>query len=763
MAEQSGSTNPTEAIDQVLQTIPASSPIASGQEADTTLPTSCSVDPLAVIIAPTSPATALVNSTLAIHKPKDDGGHDLPCESGAFSNIIHTYTMKFENNKPTPKIPLCKLVQFTWVRQFQTTSLQTEALKKSFETHCYMEYFAAFHVSLFDENGKEMLVTDEDKAGRDMLWRMESQEFDAECSKIPEYQHPVNKKFSTWDGNYRRITWMQVSMSPERTTRKAWHRCVILILPVTVYKQIEVAMHNLNASSHATVQYDWIQEAKRCLQVLSTPLSEYKKMIGTDVYEEFEKSRLKSPAKTAWYHENMRSTAAAYILSFGEVSAAKDVQFVAEEDAKKQGKPISSKQKKDMWDARWALWSSLELLSCDIVRKIGIVRGPKEEDEEEKTTRLDAELDKFRAYFEDIRDTYWTAIWYPVEDRQDVHLNIKRAKRFVFRYYVWHLQSEKALACFLLWRNVANKYSMNNNHDTLCIRLLSLSEWELENYPWWVEQPCEDDNVKCVEDAEQVYWDKLMKNEDPFNVSHDRFESGERDEVIGQAFYVEPSSKVDGLVLDTSRTKKQTEVRQSNKAEEEDDTGRTRSTKKQTTRDKAPEQLKKKRDEPVEAELVAETETPAPEVESNVPEVGTSSPAVEEQATDHDKSVQKKNARQRKRSKKQANLHLVYEGCFREDVYFPMKNICVIVKSSLKETHDLLHGNKTKTIKDLVPIVEELKKMCVALDSRRASGFLMNNKQVPTAADYLYLDLPTGLKIDEDDTIPTWNIISWGR
>ncbi|KAL3687525.1 hypothetical protein R1sor_013834 [Riccia sorocarpa] len=134
---------------------------------------------------------------------------------------------------------------------------------------------------------------------------MESQEFDAECSKIPEYQHLVNKKFSTWDGNHQLIMWMQV---------------------------------------------------------LSTPLNECKEMIGTDVYEEFEKSRLKSPAKTVWYHENMTSTAAAYILSFGEVSAAKDAQLVAEEDAKKQGKPLSSKQKKDMWDARekevCASWSS---------------------------------------------------------------------------------------------------------------------------------------------------------------------------------------------------------------------------------------------------------------------------------------------------------------------------------------------------------------------------------------------------------------------
>ncbi|KAL3688131.1 hypothetical protein R1sor_014440 [Riccia sorocarpa] len=87
-----------------------------------------------------------------------------------------------------------------------------------------------------------------------------------------------------------------------------------------------------------------------------------------------------------------------------------------------------------------------------------------------------------------------------------------------------------------------------------------------------------------------------------------------------------------------------------------------------------------------------------------------------------------------------------------------MKNRCVVVKSSLKETHELLSGNKTKTIKDPVPIVEELKKMCSALDSRRADGFLLNKKPVQTAADCLYLDLPSGFKLDEEGTVPNWNV-----
>ncbi|KAL3697947.1 hypothetical protein R1sor_012023 [Riccia sorocarpa] len=837
MAEQSGSTDPNDAIHEVIEEIPSSTPVASGKEAETTEVTSNSDEPVAVEITPKSPA---VNSTPAIQKPR----------RGSQLKKVTT---------PAVAAPSPPTTRFTAGKK------KAEQQKKR------------------------------GKGNPPPLGSLPEAEAQAESN-----EGQTEPRRSLWPGDMASI-----SAPKDDGGRES----------VTVYKQIEVAMHNLNASSHATEQYDWIQEAERCLQVLSTPLSEYKEMIGSDVYEEFERARQKSPSKVAWYHENMMSSVAAYILSFGEVSAAKDTQLVAEEEAKKQGKPLSSKQKKDMWDARvkevcaswnsqvfkyatvvnpslgleflatvrelhntlarvekskrevahsvgldrvkafasagihnslkiellkvhysdektreqyhhpakfdvdndlrpwlqqWALWLSLELLSCDIVRKIGIMRSPKEEDKEEKAARLEAEVDKFRVYFEDIRDRFWTTIWYPIEDRQDVHLNIKRAKRLVYRYYVWHLQSEKAHACFLLWRNAVHKYTMYNNQDPLCRGLITLSDWEMENCPWWVEQTCDDENVVCVADAEQVCWDKVLKEEDPFNVSHGRFESGEKDDVIAQAEFLEPSSKVDGLVLDTSRTKKQREARQSSKADEEEDAGgntptgkvneqrnpgsgkykhfprassgvrrkfdwliaetlsylnsiregRTRSAKKATTKEKAPKQLKKKRDEPAEAEPVPDAETPVAEVDPIVPDpvAATSSPAVEEQATGHDKSVQKEDARSKKRSKKQANLQLLYEGCFREDVYFPMKNRCVIVKSSLKETHDLLHGNKTKTIEDPVPIVEELKKMCVALDSKRAGGYLMNNKQVPTAADCLYLDLPTGLKIDEDDTVPAWNI-----
>ncbi|KAL3698864.1 hypothetical protein R1sor_012940 [Riccia sorocarpa] len=91
-----------------------------------------------------------------------------------FANIISKYTMIF-GDKPTPRIPLCKLTSFLRVRNFQTTFYMTQQLKHRFETHCYNENGARFHVFHFDENGKKFIVMDEDpdKAKGDVLWRTE--------------------------------------------------------------------------------------------------------------------------------------------------------------------------------------------------------------------------------------------------------------------------------------------------------------------------------------------------------------------------------------------------------------------------------------------------------------------------------------------------------------------------------------------------------------------------------------------------------------
>ncbi|KAL3696924.1 hypothetical protein R1sor_011000 [Riccia sorocarpa] len=556
---------------------------------------------------------------------------------GAFVSIIAKYTMDFGGN-PTPKIPLCRLVLFCRVKNYQTTSHMTEALKRSFETHCYIEHGAGFHVCPFDGSGKELFVTDADRQEWDMLWKMESDAFDEECRKNPAYADLVGRKFATWDGNHRVITWTKVSLSPERTMRKAWHprvQCVIICPPVQAYKQIEVAMHNLNASSHATVQYDWIQDAERCYQVLSTPLSEYKEMIGDEVYEEFEKSRLKTPANhRPWYSENMTAAAAAYILSYAEITVAKEThRAVEEEEEKKKGKrsvqlrrrrcgtirelhnTMAKQEKKERevtynvgvdrvkafastgihnslklkllrahyspldvrtkyhhppkhdvdidirpWLAQWSLWSALELITIDIVKKILNKEEQGDLSSEQFATRKDDELDRFHNYFSETRDNFLSSLWYPVGERQDIEVNVQRAKRLVFLYYVWHLPGN-APSCFFLWTDVDNEFCMYSEKDNLCRPISELSEWELENAPWWLEQRCDDSNIKFVSDAEEECWKKLQAKEEPFKVIDGKFEEADDDIKALEAVLFEPSTNLTGFVVDTSRTKKQKESR----------------------------------------------------------------------------------------------------------------------------------------------------------------------------------------------------------
>ncbi|KAL3700040.1 hypothetical protein R1sor_018062 [Riccia sorocarpa] len=125
-------------------------------------------------------------------------------------------------------------------------------------------------------------------------------------------------------------------------------RCVVVKPPPDALKEIEVAMHNLNITSHATVQYDWIQVAERTMQVLSTPLLEYKPLLGEKVYAELVESRKKTTTR-GWYSDNMTITAGAYIMSYSEVMAAQKELSLLEKDMESKGTPLTDKQKNERW------------------------------------------------------------------------------------------------------------------------------------------------------------------------------------------------------------------------------------------------------------------------------------------------------------------------------------------------------------------------------------------------------------------------------
>ncbi|KAL3688516.1 hypothetical protein R1sor_014825 [Riccia sorocarpa] len=761
MADAVDSSDPHEMVDTVLQELePGVTPSGS-----ISTPTELADDP------------GHVNQTFAARKIQPKRGNIAKKNGGSSSSQVSPLTTqararqkagldKVQEAVVDPieelgRIP--KLVPYLQVRNLQNISVMIEALKRSFETHCYMENGAGFHICPFDETGNYVDVTDADKEKWDDLWRMESEAFDAECQSVLEYAPLVGRKFYMWDGNHRVITWMDVSMSPEKTTKRPWHprvRCVIMIPPVRVYKQIEVAMHNLNASSHATVQYDWIQDAERCLQVLSSPLIDYKEMIGDDVYEEFEKTIFKSTGNKAWYHANMTAMAATYILSFAEVTVAKEsFHLIEEAEEKKQGKSLTAKQKKDMWDLKvkevCGTWYNAVFKYATIVNPN---LGPE--------------------FLSTVRELHNSLSRQPKAEREVVYnVGVDRVKAFAATGIHKDLKLELLKAHY---SNAATKAKyhhpvandieidilMNWLAPTACTQkkitfvglFLTFLSGSSKTPPWWLEQRCADDEITFVADAEEICWESIKKEEDPYQVAKGKIAEADAAEQAEEAKSLEPNRKLEGLVLDTSRTKKQREGKQKMAADEDEGgteggtptakTGETKnpgSGRSSKTKSKGPKEEKarksrrKKGEEeevgPSHMETVTETavETAAETAVEEVTSVAESAPPEE---------------RQPKRQKKQK----WHDGLFRTDIYMPFNRPVVAVRTSLKITFDTIQSNKNKQFKVPVQLLDELKGMCTRIKDRRKQGFVINKKNVSTAADCLYLDMPTGWKLSEEDS-----------
>ncbi|KAL3690169.1 hypothetical protein R1sor_016478 [Riccia sorocarpa] len=318
---------------------------------------------------------------------------------------------------------------------------------------------------------------------------------------------------------------------------------------------------------------------------------------------------------------------------------------------------------------------------------------------------------------------------------------------------------------------------MYTKKDTFSRDLDVLSDWEILNYPWWIEQRTE--SPKFVADAETLCWEKVQKEEEPFDVSKDKFEDSDKKGQLEEARHLEPSPNIDGLVVDTSRTKKQKESKLKKSEDVEGEEGQTpkgkpkppknpgsgrssrtkngkekEETTKETTKETSKDRRKKKDQSDDETVHVSQQQPTSNEPMEVQPESAT--PTVEEQP---EPATARKDGRQRKRAKKIADGLRLYEGFFRADQFIDIPNQFAVLKTSLKSTVDILHANKTRTKKFPVPIIDELKKMCTAVAPMRMAGFLLNKKQVSFAADCLYLDLPSGLNLDVDDNgPPLWNV-----
>ncbi|KAL3699175.1 hypothetical protein R1sor_017197 [Riccia sorocarpa] len=176
---------------------------------------------------------------------------------------------------------------------------------------------------------------------------------------------------------------------------------------------------------------------------------------------------------------------------------------------------------------------------------------------------------------------------------------------------------------------------------------------------------------------------------------------------------------------------------------------------KETTKEVTKEKGRKKKDSSDDETGQGSQQQPASNDAMEV-QPDSATPTVDEDQPEP--AVARKEGRQRKRAKKQSDGVRVYECLFRTDQFIDIPNQFVVLKGSLKSTYDTLQGNKMRARKMPVPIIDELKKMCIAIAPMRMSGFILNGKQTFFAADCLYLDLPSGFNLEVDDVgPPLWN------
>ncbi|KAL3686624.1 hypothetical protein R1sor_009198 [Riccia sorocarpa] len=246
---------------------------------------------------------------------------------------------------------------------------------------------------------------------------------------------------------------------------------------------------------------------------------------------------------------------AAYILSFVEITVTRDTQHAIEEaEEKKLGKALTPKQKKDMSEM-----------------KIKEICGPWYNSVFKYATIVNPQLGpKFLAT---VRELHNLLARQPKAERDAVYnVGVDRVKAFASAGIHKNLKIELLKARYSN-ADVKERYHHPVNNDVETdIRpwlaqwslwsLSTLSEWELKNSPWWLEQLCPDKEIAFVADAEEICWQRLKKEEEPYFVAKGKIAEADTATQLEEAKSLEPSRKLDGLVLDTSRTKKQKDAKQ---------------------------------------------------------------------------------------------------------------------------------------------------------------------------------------------------------
>jgi hypothetical protein len=168
--------------------------------------------------------------------------------------------------------------------------------------HGYRSGAAVFYVSLTNEYGEHIEVTEKERALWDDHWKTRNEEFEDYLLSDPELSFLSNKMFWVWDGNHRLNAWLDhIAMIHESDLD--WHYRVRSILLDTSKSVTDAltSMHDINkATENAHVRNNLVHVLHRMKKVGNLPLESFKDIL---TFEEIEQMKLDlaKPEKKTWY------------------------------------------------------------------------------------------------------------------------------------------------------------------------------------------------------------------------------------------------------------------------------------------------------------------------------------------------------------------------------------------------------------------------------------------------------------------------------
>jgi hypothetical protein len=148
-------------------------------------------------------------------------------------------------------VPLCRLVYMPLVRP--TLESDIKRLEAEF-THGYRPGATVFYVSLTNDVGEELFVTEEDKQKWGPLWNEANDRFEAGLKGLPHLSFLQNRKLFICDGNHRFRAWMDY-IERMHAADADWHISVDCIC-LDIKGSVGLALHAMHDINRYMVMFD---------------------------------------------------------------------------------------------------------------------------------------------------------------------------------------------------------------------------------------------------------------------------------------------------------------------------------------------------------------------------------------------------------------------------------------------------------------------------------------------------------------------------